>query len=291
MPEGPVGDTPTKDERAPDFFSRTTPVLPELHWVGAAIQEGRFDDLAGLFPEPDEREQKRREHLYDTADPAVPLAKVRERFTRLAELAKWPPELFLHTIAGLPGSPEDGLPEPPTEAPDFAALNRAAKYLELLEEMAAIPELRFDQRHVIQEGPELLYTVNTAGERLLDVETLRVAMQTVEPSHEGDGLNAWDYLKLGEVDSATDAVKAVFEGIALDVRNPFFVGPMTHISTTRMGALHRGNIDVIGEETAARMRNHITGCKGCGESWRYLEDKAVEKEAIRRGAVRLGQPD
>jgi hypothetical protein len=288
MAEGP-SENPEPREQNPDFYARTTPVLPELYWVGSAIQDDRFDELAGRFPEADGREVERREHLYGAADPAELLAEIRERFGRLAELAEWPPEIFLHTVAGMPGSHEDGLPEPLAEPPKFEALDRGREYLELLEEMAAIPELRFDRRHVIQIAPELLHLADRY--RFINVSTLRTALHTVEPSYEGDGLNAWDYLKLGEIGSARDVVKAVFQGISLDVSNPFFPGAMTHISTTRLEALHGGNIDVIGEETAGRMRVHIADCTGCGGSWKYLEEKAAREEAIRQGAVRLGQPD
>lgn len=291
MAEAPT-ETPGSSERNPDFLLRTETVLPELHWVGAAIREDRFEELADRIPEPERAKREHLEYFRGTADPAVPLAEIRERYDRLAELAEWDPDLFLRTIAGLPErSGKDGssetLPDPPTEPPDFEALERAREYLALVEEMMEPVELTFDRRQVIQMAPELLHLADVY--RFINVETLRTAMHVVEPSYEGDGLNAWDYLRLGELGGARKAVKSVFQGISLEVTNPFFSGPMNHISQTRMESLYGERIDTIGKATAERMRAHIADCTGCGKSWQHLEDRAARAEAIRQGTLRRGQ--
>jgi hypothetical protein len=269
MAEAPT-ESPDRLEKDPDFYLRSAPVLPELHWVGAAIQEGRFDELVAQIPESTYSEESL-ERIYGTADPAVPLEEIRERFERLAEIAEWDDETFLAVLVGFAGRTEN-LPEPPAEAPDIKALHRVNTYLELLEEMLEPIEPRFDRRHLIHSGAEMLDL--TGG--LSNVDTLRTALHVTEPTYNNDGLNAWQYLEFGSIDNARDIIKDLFKGASIHIGNPFFTVPKKHLSENRLEAVHSGNIDIIGEQTAQRIRDHVADCAGCGDTWQHLEKRAKE---------------
>ncbi len=151
-------------------------------------------------------------------------------------------------------------------------LTISSQYLELLWKLTGLIETAFDVRTLVL-GYGHLY-------RRAENDITRV-----EESFTEDPGGAYESLELGEVQTALDIALRVIDPKGFrEPRNPFADQPRVHISTTRLDALIKGDLEVLGKAVVApRMREHIyglpdhsEGCEACRDALEYRRARIAE---------------
>lgn len=177
---------------------------------------------------------------------------------RLTAMTEWPEEQLLEAL-GCPISTYGRF-----TGVELAALKRCRLFMFLVTRGAGLVDLVRDRRQVVSSSARLLKAIGG------NVEALERYLQS-----EDGGLTAIDYIRLGEINAASEQVRRLAGvprlGETVDDDDPFAEVPPVHLSTTRMEMLAEGRHDELGSEVASHMELHIKACRGgCNEAYEYL---------------------
>jgi len=128
----------------------------------------------------------------------------------------------------------------------------------LVDRLVAIVDTAADRRAVSRACTRLLRAASGDSRRL-------------EAAFDADDFSATDYLQLGEIGSALDAVRRrLTDGPASGAPaslNPYAAAPTVHLSAPRIQLYLDGRRDLIGQERVFdRLDAHVAGCDACREA-------------------------
>lgn len=178
-------------------------------------------------------------------------AEILQSATQLEQTTEWDGETLIQCL-GCPATTIEAFREL-----GIKRLRVSNGYLRLLQTLSGLVETAVDHRLLVL-GYGALY--RRADE---DLNRLRSAFM-------GGEFPAFDYLQLGEVETALDVAAAELDPKKHQdtTTNPFHGLPQVHISTTRLEILTADNLSVLGETVAGRMKAHIDECPGCGPAYK-----------------------
>jgi hypothetical protein len=210
-----------------------------------------------------------RARFLDELDPdrKMVAAEILQSATQLEQTTGWDGETLVQCLGC-----------PATTVGEFRKLEEgrlkiSRDYLGLLQTLAALVETEIDKRMLLL-GYGTIY-------RRADRDVERVERAFKDPAT----FSAFDYLQLGEVQTALDtAMGRLDPEFGPKGRNPFDGLPTVHISTARLDVLIDGDqseLDTLGTSVLiGRMRSHIDGCEGCEAAYRYRQEQLAKGETF-----------
>ena len=143
-------------------------------------------------------------------------------------------------------------------------------FRDLLARLAARVDTPSDRRAVVRECRRGL---RAAGG---DSYRLEVALEAGE-------FSAIDYLELGEIASASEAVQRALRGEPAGA-NPYASVPTVHLSAPRIAMYLDGRRDLIGTASVFdRLDAHVAACAACGDAVRHSPAPGTTGDRRRSG--------
>jgi hypothetical protein len=168
---------------------------------------------------------------------------------RLSEMTAWTQERLLEVL----GCTIKTMGEFKAE---LDGLERCSTFFRLVTRNAGLVDTVPDRREVVVESARLLKAIGG------DAKQLRTFFATKDGEY-----SAIDYIRLGEIEEASEHVRKVANVEAPDQldggEDPLAGVRTVHLSATRIDMLIREEHDKLGVEVASYMDAHIKKCPGC----------------------------
>jgi hypothetical protein len=235
-------------------MNRTTPSSADTDGVGAVATASLIDDLQPIIPLILNIEL--REKVLARFDGPTRLAaeEIFQCAGQLTSMTEWSEERLLEAL----GCTIKTVAEFHVE---LAGLERCRTFLRLVTRNAGLLDTVPDRRDVVTESARLLKSIGG------DAARLKLLQETKD-----SGYTAIDYLRLGEIEEATEHVRNLANaaiGQAMAEDDPFAEVAKVHLSAVRLDMLITGEREALGVEVANHMTIHIEECTGCREAYQY----------------------
>lgn len=221
--------------------------------LGAVASASLTDDLQPIAPLFLDIELRERSLAKLEEDERLAAEEVFQCGIRLSEMTAWTQERLLEVL----GCKIKTMGEFKAE---LDGLERCSTFFRLVTRNAGLVDTVSDRREVVVESARLLKAIGG------NADHLRKLLATKDGEY-----SAIDYIRLGEVDEASEHVRKVAHLESADQfaaeDDPFAGAPTVHLSATRIDMLIKGKHAELGMEVANYMEAHIEKCPGCGQAY------------------------